>query len=103
MGLMQLMEATASDLGVRNVFDPRENVTAGARFLRRLIDLYSGDLTLALSAYNAGPGRVDASFGIPEIPETIDYVNRVLSVVQPSKPARGEASGADGETVTRCE
>jgi soluble lytic murein transglycosylase-like protein len=103
MGLMQLMEATANDLGVRNAFDPRENVTAGARFLRQLIDLYSGNLTLALSAYNAGPGRVDASFGIPEIPETMDYVNRVLSVVQPSKPPRGQASGADVETLTRCE
>jgi soluble lytic murein transglycosylase-like protein len=79
MGLMQLMGATATELGVRNAFDPRENVTAGAKFLRQLIDLYSGDLTLALSAYNAGPGRVDAAFGIPEIPETMNYVNRILS------------------------
>jgi len=83
MGLMQLMGATADELGVGNAFDPRENVTAGAKFLRQLIDLYNGDLTLALSAYNAGPGRVDPSLGIPEIPETMDYVHRILSAVQP--------------------
>jgi soluble lytic murein transglycosylase-like protein len=88
MGLMQLMEATAGDLGVRDVFDPRENVTAGARLLKRLINLYNGDLTLALSAYNAGPGRVDPSFGIPEIPETMDYVNKILSVFQATEQAK---------------
>lgn len=80
MGLMQLMGATANEFGVRNAFDPRENVTAGAKFLKQLIDLYHGDLGLALSAYNAGPRRVDASSGIPEIPETMDYVNRILSL-----------------------
>jgi soluble lytic murein transglycosylase-like protein len=97
MGLMQLMGPTANELGVRNAFDPRENVTAGAKFLRQLLDLYSGDLTLALSAYNAGPGRVDASLGIPEIPETMDYVNRVLSVLQASEPAK--RSGAAAQSV----
>lgn len=83
MGLMQLMGPTADELGVGNAFDPKENVTAGAKFLRQLIDLYNGDLALALSAYNAGPSRVDASLGIPEIPETMDYVHKILSVVQP--------------------
>ncbi len=81
MGLMQLMQSTAADLGVGNVFDPRENVTAGARFLRQLIDLYGGDLTLALSAYNAGPARVDQAGGVPPITETVNYVTRVLSAL----------------------
>jgi soluble lytic murein transglycosylase-like protein len=95
MGLMQLMEGTADDLGVKNAFDPRENVTAGAKFLRQLINLYDGDLTLALSAYNAGPGRVDPSLGIPKIPETVDYVNRILSVFQASGPAEVMHSRTD--------
>jgi soluble lytic murein transglycosylase-like protein len=95
MGLMQLMETTASDLGVRNAFDPRENVTAGARLMRQLINLYDGDLTLALSAYNAGSGRVDPSFGIPAIPETMDYVNKVLSAFHASELAKAPRSNGD--------
>ena len=94
MGLMQLMGPTADELGVKNAFDPRENANAGAKFLRQLIDLYSGDLSLALSAYNAGPGRVDAAFGVPRIPETMNYVNRILSGVPGS-----EATRQSGTTV----
>jgi soluble lytic murein transglycosylase-like protein len=101
MGLMQLMGPTASELGVGNAFDPRENVTAGARFLRHLIDLYGGDLTLALSAYNAGPARVDAASGIPEIPETAGYVNRILSVVRASETAAAKSAGDDSLSDTR--
>ena len=81
MGLMQLMNATAIDLGVRDAFDPQENVTAGARYLKQFINLYNGDLALALSAYNAGPGRVKPSAGIPQIPETMNYVNKILSTL----------------------
>jgi len=95
MGLMQLMEATAGDLGVRDAFDPRENVTAGAKFLRQLINLYNGDLTLALSAYNAGSGRVDPASGIPQIPETIDYVNKILSVFHAPALAKTPRSTGD--------
>lgn len=95
MGLMQLMETTASDFGIRNAFDPKENVTAGAKLMRQLINLYDGDLTLALSAYNAGSRRVDPSFGIPEIPETMDYVNKVLSVFHASELAK--VAGARGD------
>jgi soluble lytic murein transglycosylase-like protein len=80
-GLMQLMPATARQFGVRNVFDPRQNVAAGARFLRALIDRYEGDLTLALGAYNAGPGRVDETGGVPAIQETQDYISSILSAV----------------------
>jgi soluble lytic murein transglycosylase-like protein len=77
-GLMQLMPATAAALGVRDPHDPRENVDGGARYLRALIDRYRGDLALALAAYNAGPSRVDAARGVPEITETKNYVARVL-------------------------
>jgi soluble lytic murein transglycosylase-like protein len=103
MGLMQLMPPTANGLGVGNAFDPRENVNAGARYLKQLMDLYKGDVTLALGAYNAGPGRVDASQGIPEIPETTDYVNRILSVFQsPKKSPAPVESAVDQPLCDTC-
>jgi hypothetical protein len=80
-GLMQLMPATAEDFHVTDPFDPEENVAAGARYLRLLLDRYSGDLRRALSAYNAGPGRVDAAGGVPNIPETRSYVSTILRAV----------------------
>lgn len=78
MGLMQLMPATAGQLGVKDSFDPVENVNAGARFLQQLLTRYNGDVFKAVSAYNAGPARVDAVDGIPQIPETLDYLMRIL-------------------------
>jgi soluble lytic murein transglycosylase-like protein len=78
MGLMQLMPSTAQQLGVKDSFDPMENIAAGARYLRELLSRYNGDVFKAVSAYNAGPARVDAAEGIPQIPETLDYVNRIL-------------------------
>jgi soluble lytic murein transglycosylase-like protein len=78
VGLMQLMPATAQQLGVKDSFDPMENVDAGARFLRQLLTRYDGDVLKAVSAYNAGPARVDAVDGIPQIPETIDYIKRIF-------------------------
>jgi len=83
MGLMQLMPATAEMLGVKDPFDPRENVDAGARFLKELLVRYGGNLALALSAYNAGPRRVDAAGGVPPIPETQDYVKDILEKLKP--------------------
>jgi soluble lytic murein transglycosylase-like protein len=76
-GLMQLMPATAEQLAVKDAFDPRENVDAGAKFLRQLLEKYKGDLPLSLAAYNAGAATVDAAHGIPDIQETRDYVNAI--------------------------
>jgi len=82
MGLMQLMPATAAEFGVKNPFDPVENLDAGARLLKKLVQRYGGDLALALGAYNAGPARVDAAGGVPKIPETVDYVTSILEKLQ---------------------
>jgi Transglycosylase SLT domain/Domain of unknown function (DUF4124) len=77
-GLMQLMPTTASILGVRNSFDPRENIDGGVRHLRGLIDRYPHSLPLAIAAYNAGERAVNQYGGIPPYPETQDYVTKVL-------------------------
>ena len=80
-GLMQLMPATARLYGVRNVFDPEQNVRAASQYLRDLTDRYQNDLELVLAAYNAGPAAVDLSGGkIPPLRETLDYVPRVLRI-----------------------
>ena len=77
-GLMQLMPTTASILGVRNSFDPRENIDGGVRHLRALIDRFPNRLPLAIAAYNAGEKAVTRHGGIPPYPETQDYVAKVL-------------------------
>jgi soluble lytic murein transglycosylase-like protein len=79
MGLMQLMPATAQELGVRDPFDPAESLSSGARLLKQLLVRFGGDTALALGAYNAGPGRVEESGGVPQIPETIRYVQQILN------------------------
>jgi soluble lytic murein transglycosylase-like protein len=79
MGLMQLMPATAQELGVRDPFDPAESLLSGARLLKQLLTRFGGDTALALGAYNAGPERVEESGGVPQIPETIRYVQQILS------------------------
>jgi len=78
-GLMQLMPGTARDLNVMNPFDPRENIDGGVRYFRAILDSFDGNLPLSLAAYNAGPNLVRRCQRIPEIPETIDYVKRVLT------------------------
>lgn len=91
-GLMQLMPATAEQFGLDDVFDPKQNIDAGAQFLKQLLDKYSGDLAKALGAYNAGPAAVDQIGAVPDIPETRDYVDAIMKkldatrTVQPSIP-----------------
>ena len=81
LGLMQLMPATAKHFGVRNPFNPEENVRAGVSYLRQLLDRYGNDEQLALAAYNAGPGAVDRhGQSIPPFRETQNYVGRISSL-----------------------
>ena len=75
---MQIMPETAQTLQLDDPFDAAQNVDAGAKFLKKMLDRYQGDVAMALGAYNAGPGRVDKAGGVPAIPETIDYVEKVL-------------------------
>lgn len=77
-GLMQLMPSTSDEYEVEDPFDPQQNVEAGTKLLRSLLDRYRNDPSLALGAYNAGAGRVDQSGGVPAIPETMDYVTAIL-------------------------
>ena len=91
-GLMQLVDTTAGDYGVRQVFDPGENIRAGSQYLRKLLDRY-GSLKLALAAYNAGPGNVDKYGGIPPFKETQEYVRKVLDTLQTAVPAGRSRAG----------
>lgn len=103
LGLMQLMPETASELGVADAFDPSENILAGTRYLRQLLDRYRGNLALALGAYNAGPSAVDAAGGVPSIPETVAYVRWILNKLgKEASPAGdgGEAGSDAGEPNT---
>lgn len=93
IGLMQLMPATARELGVRNAFNPSENVEGGVKYLRQLLDRYDEDEALALAAYNAGPGAVERhGLHVPPYRETRDYVSKV------NRLAGDEAGDAPGPT-----
>jgi len=87
-GLMQLMPATSERFHVTDPFDPTQNVDAGTKFLKELLARYSGDLKLALGAYNAGPARVDGTGEVPDTAETKDYVSNILNDL-------GAAGGSD--------
>jgi len=78
-GLMQMMEETAKDMGVVNIFDPRENIYGGTRYLRVLANMFNGDLILTIAAHHAGPGAVKKHSGIPPYKTTRKYVRAVLS------------------------
>jgi soluble lytic murein transglycosylase-like protein len=108
-GLMQLMPETAARLGVRNIFDAQENIEAGVRHLRYLMDRYQGNTSLALAAYNAGVDAVARYGGIPPYAETRAYVTRILTLVQQAGPVGGQSpiaaralyryEGRDGRVV----
>jgi hypothetical protein len=103
-GLMQLMPATAKEMGVSNPSDPVQNIMGGARYMAQMLDKY-GDVNTALAAYNAGPGAVDKAGGIPNFPETQGYVKRISANYQGKPmaqsalpglpPTAGVASAAD--------
>jgi soluble lytic murein transglycosylase-like protein len=82
MGLMQLIPATAQRFGVANPFDPKQNLEGGVNYLKYLLGLFGGDLSLSLAAYNAGEHTVQRSGGIPAIPETQNYVHKITSIYQ---------------------
>ena len=104
MGLMQLVPATARRFGVENPFDPKQNLEGGVNYLRYLLDLFGGDLSLSLAAYNAGEHSVQRSGGIPAIPETQDYVRRVTNLYQPgdaTAPAKSTSKEPPKVPITR--
>jgi hypothetical protein len=99
MGLMQLMPSTARSLNVSNPFDPQQNVDAGVRHLRKLLDNYGGDVRLTLAAYNAGSGAVARSAGVPHIRETQNYVRRITDLYNGAGLGLNISSGPMQEPV----
>jgi len=97
MGLMQLMPQTAWELSVQDAFDPKANITGGVRYLRRLLDRFEGNLSLALAAYNAGENAVLRYGGIPPYQETKEYVTKVLSLYQ----GQGKASPSNRRSAPK--
>jgi len=81
-GLMQLMPATAATYGVLDAFDPEQNVAGGCRYMHDLLARYHNNVPFALAAYNAGPGAVDASHGVPNFSETRAYVARITAALR---------------------
>jgi soluble lytic murein transglycosylase-like protein len=90
-GLMQLMPERAAELGVRNSFDPHQNVDGGVRHMRDLLQRFAGDVTLALAAYNAGEAAVRSYGGVPPFAETREYVRRIRAMYDSERPSTSKA------------
>jgi len=90
LGLMQLLPQTAAQYSVANAFDPAQNIEGGAHYLKDLLEKYSGNLALALAAYNAGPEMVERYRGIPPFAETQNYVKRITSALAKPNPAAAQ-------------
>ena len=99
-GLMQLMPETAARFGVRDTFDPRQNIRGGAAYLRWLLDRFAGDLKLALAAYNAGENAVTMGGGVPNFPETVRYVAEVSEIYLSSSGSAAEGSSGKRPVVS---
>jgi len=100
-GLMQLLPETAAQLGVKNIDDPAENIDAGTRYLRGLLQQYNNDLTLALAAYNAGTEKVQLYGAVPPYAETISYVRRVKRGYEKSKSEASKKMPAASAPATK--
>jgi len=94
-GLMQLMDSTAEFVGVKNIWNPAENIYGGVKYLRHLLDRFNGDIKLALAGYNAGPENVEKYGGIPPFPETIEYLGKVMKYIKLFE--KSKISNADAE------
>lgn len=81
-GLMQLIDSTATAMGVKDVWNPQQNVFGGSKYLKQLLDRFDGDVRLAVASYNAGPQAVEKHQGVPPFPETNQYVNRVMKYIR---------------------
>lgn len=100
MGLMQLMPGTARNLGVQNPYDPRENVYAGTKYIRRLSDMFGGDMAMVAAAFNAGEGNVKKYGGVPPFKETQGYVPKVLGQLPETDASRAVAALRAGKKIT---